>query len=490
MSGRKACEVASILNETEAIQKDIFDSYKNDIAKDITSIKNMNDSISTNKQRIDEYELKDFQDIKEELPLEASSVESKLDELKKSISTVGIENVNLFENEEKEIESEIDDSNRKASILRTKIRNSPHYVDKEYNEAQGLKANLNSSKEAYRELKYKVNRAENKSSQTEIEVSSKIEDLNHLDNEVSRLDSEATTIKKIRNEADELMKSIQKSMDDIDKTKAEKFEQKRFETIEQELKRFKDLSNEEVIKAYAVFSASISTLKSNYNQKYNEWLAEKNYSEKLLKNVSEKGLKEELTFLDDIVNGNDIKVSKLAYYDEYKKSKKLDEFNLILQDAEKSLKQEKFEVCNEQLQKAKELYENVSNETDTIREHIEASANLAFKIRKIMLSDDINFRKAHLELIDGNPLNGFRLECQNGDTINFEEIKFDESGDLIINLDHIENTGGTCGVRWGKMQKVFNEQGIPLTDVKKNGNSVIYRDVRKKTSTEQTAQRG
>ena len=28
MSGRKACEVASILNESEAIQKDIFSSYK------------------------------------------------------------------------------------------------------------------------------------------------------------------------------------------------------------------------------------------------------------------------------------------------------------------------------------------------------------------------------------------------------------------------------------------------------------------------------
>lgn len=157
--------------------------------------------------------------------------------------------------------------------------------------------------------------------------------------------------------------------------------------------------------------------------------------------------------------------------------------------AENALKKENFEKSNELVESANKFYEELSKETDSIREHIESSANIAFKIRKIMLSDEINFRKAHLELIDGNPINGFKLACQNGDTINFEEIKFDETGNLVINLDHIENTGGTCGVRWGKMQKVFNENGIPLTDVKKNGNSVIYRDVRKKESKKQMGER-
>lgn len=490
MSGRKACEVASILNESEAIQKDIFSSYKNDISKDINSIKKMNTSISSNKQHIEEYKLKEFQDVKKELPIEAENIESQLDELKKSMLTVDMENIGEFEDEQQEIESEIDDSNKKASSLRVKIKNSPHYVDKEYKEALEVKNKLNTSKVEYQELKHKVNRVESKSSETEHKVASKIEDLNYLEGEVSRLDDEANIIKNIRNEADELKKSIDNSVNDIDADKAEKFEKKRFVNLEQDLVNFNSLSNEEVIKVYAVFSASITSLKSDYSQKYNEWLAKKNYSEKLLNDISEQGFKEELILLDDIVNGNDVKVSKLAYYDEYKKSDKLDEFNLILTEARDALGKENFEVCNGLLDNAKILYENISNETDTIREHIEASANLAFKIRKIMLSDDINFRKAHLELIDGNPINGFKLECQNGDTINFEEIKFDESGDLIINLDHIENTGGTCGVRWEKMQKVFNAQGIPLTDVKKNGNSVIYSDVRKKVSKEQTAQRG
>jgi hypothetical protein len=322
-----------------------------------------------------------------------------------------------------------------------------------------------------------------------IEVSSKMEELNHIDNEVSRLDSEAKVIKRIRNEAGALKNSIEESMRSIDSFKAEKFEKSGFNNIKKEEKKFNSLTNEGVIKAYPNFSAYITTFKSSYTQKHHEWLSKKNYSEKFLNDILTKGSKEELTLLDDIVNGNDIKVSKLAYYDEYKKSGKLDEFKNILAEAESSLNKENFEKCNALVESANTLYEEISNETDTIREHIESSANIAFKIRKIMLSDEINFRKAHLELIDGNPINGFKLECQNGDTINFEEIKFNETGDLIINLDHIENTGGTCGVRWGKMQKVFNENGIPLTDVKKNGNSVIYRDVRKKESQEQIGQR-
>ena len=125
MSGRKACEVASILNESEAIQKDIFSSYKNDISKDINSIKKMNTSISSNKQHIEEYKLKEFQDVKKELPIEAENIESQLDELKKSMLTVDMENIGEFEDEQQEIESEIDDSNKKASSLRVKIKNSP-----------------------------------------------------------------------------------------------------------------------------------------------------------------------------------------------------------------------------------------------------------------------------------------------------------------------------------------------------------------------------
>jgi len=45
-------------------------------------------------------------------------------------------------------------------------------------------------------------------------------------------------------------------------------------------------------------------------------------------------------------------------------------------------------------------------------------------------------------------------------------------------------------VRWGQMQKAFNEQGIPLTDVVKDGSSVIYRDVRKKETNNKVKQRG
>ena len=490
MSGRKACEVASVLNESEAIQKDIFNSYKENIIKDVKSIKKMNNSINSKKETVEHYELKEFDDIKKELPLEATNIENELDALKRSLEIVNIENIDILEREQVEIEEKIENSNRKASQIRTKIKNSPHYVDKEYNEAQEVKNDLNSLKIKYQNLTHEVNRAESKTSKIELDVTSKMEDLNHITNEVSRLDGEATVIKKIRNEASALKVSIQESMNSIDTLKAEKFEKNNFENLKEENKRFNALTNEGIIKAYPNFSAYITTFKSSYTQKHNEWLSKKNYAEKFLNDISTKGSKEELTLLDDIVNGNNSKISKLAYYDEYKKSSKLDEFNSILIEAGNALKKENFEKSNELVESANKLYEEISNETDTLREHIESSANIAFKIRKIMLSDEINFRKAHLELIDGNPINGFKLECQNGDTINFEEIKFDETGNLVINLDHIENTGGTCGVRWGKMQKVFNENGIPLTDVKKNGNSVIYRDVRKKESKEQMGERG
>ena len=178
----------------------------------------------------------------------------------------------------------------------------------------------------------------------------------------------------------------------------------------------------------------------------------------------------------------------MEYYDHYKNSTTQKEFFDLIREAQNSIENEEFQDANTILGKAKQLYEEISDKADKLRENIEASINLAFKIRKIMLND-LMFSRAKLVAIDDNFVNGFRLECQNGDTINFEEIRFDEDGKVIVNLNHIENTNGTCGVRWEKMQKVFNEKGIPLTDVTKNGKSVIFRDKRADTKTSNNQQR-
>jgi len=86
-----------------------------------------------------------------------------------------------------------------------------------------------------------------------------------------------------------------------------------------------------------------------------------------------------------------------------------------------------------------------------------------------------DFSEATIELINDNPLNGFKVYTRNGDIINFDEVKVD-NGEVKINLDHIERAAGSCGIKWDSLKKIFNKEGIPITDVTKNGYSVIYKN--------------
>ncbi len=490
MSGRKSGEVANVLNQTQDIQNTIFNSYEKEINHTIEDINESGDSINTNQNNISRFQVKDFEDIKKELPSEAKNIEKSVESIKYSAKNLHSEDASKFELRLANVKSKITSLNQQANQIRDAIRRSYDYMDSEYAKAKAVKKQMITLKEEFRKLKSQVNSAKNSNLKIDEQMASKSTLLDGIGKEILALDKKAKNIKHIRNEATALKLSITEDMKSIDKAKAEKFAKTKYNKIEKNSQTLLSASNEVVIQNYSALSASITSLKAQYTQDYNEWLANKTYSEKLLKSIGEQGDASELILMEDMVNDIDKTVSKFEYHDNYKGTKTKNEFHKLRDEAVKLFDDEEFQKCNSLLEDAKLFYEKISNETDNMRENIEASANLAFKIREIMLSDKINFTKAHLEIIDDNPLNGFRLECQNGDTINFEEINFDSDGNVVIDLDHIENTGGTCGVRWGQMKQVFNDEGIPLADVKKDGNSVIYRDVSKKTTNSQQRKRG
>ena len=79
------------------------------------------------------------------------------------------------------------------------------------------------------------------------------------------------------------------------------------------------------------------------------------------------------------------------------------------------------------------------------------------------------------EIIDENPDKGFRITCQAGDEIiDFNNVNIDEDGRVIVDIDHTEAVGGTCKNTWPKIVKNLREAGIPVTDITKNGSSILY----------------
>jgi len=200
--------------------------------------------------------------------------------------------------------------------------------------------------------------------------------------------------------------------------------------------------------------------------------ARKEYVERIYDDIDSKLYEGAYTLVEDIAERKNTKVSKIEYYDHYKKENNFEKFERELENIQKLINNNKFDEAEQKLNKLNEEIIKISNEADKIKEDIESAFYLALKIRDIML-DKADFTKARIELIDGNPLNGFKVYTQNGDTINFDEIKVSD-GEVKVNLDHIERAAGSCGIKWDSLKKIFNEEGIPITDVTKNGYSVIY----------------
>ena len=479
MSGKKSWEVAAVLDQTQKVQKEIFDAYKKEININIGDIDNLVLNISKIKQNIEKIKLENSQ-AQKEFAGEYKDVQTKLTKLKQEVSNLNPQKNNL-QTKLSKIEKEIAQNNQKAQKIRDKIRNTSDYVNDEYKEAQKLKKEMNNLKKEYQNLKTESTKTKQSLLKIENQLTSKQEEISKLEKSFQDLSTRAKEIQEIRKEASKLKEEIIKNYRSIDKKLADKFRKSQYNQLEKYVNKFVNLSDKEIIDNYTKILQNISSLNSNIQSDYSLFLEKKAYSKKLIQEVTELN-KKEYILLEDYVKDIDSERTKLEYYDHYKKENTQKQFDELIKKAKQLFEKEKFEECNSELDKANELYTNISNEADLIKENIESSFELALQIRDTML-DDIDFTKAEIELIDDNPINGFRINCQNGDTINFEEVKID-NGEPTIKLDHIENTTGTCGVRWKDMVKVFRDKNIPLTDVTKNGISVLsFERVRNKKAT-------
>lgn len=78
-------------------------------------------------------------------------------------------------------------------------------------------------------------------------------------------------------------------------------------------------------------------------------------------------------------------------------------------------------------------------------------------------------------IINGNTIEGYKMSCHNGDNIDFTNIKVNDDGIPVIEIDHHSGKNfNNCGVKWSDIKDKFNELGIPMTTVRKNGNDIIY----------------
>ena len=63
-----------------------------------------------------------------------------------------------------------------------------------------------------------------------------------------------------------------------------------------------------------------------------------------------------------------------------------------------------------------------------------------------------------------------------GDEIIDFEPRINSDGTSSLNIDHQESISGSCGATMEKVMKALQGKGILITDILKNGKSVVFKD--------------
>lgn len=476
MSGRKSSEVASVLNSADNIIRDICNNYDNEINK----LKNQSEKIINETEEMQKESLSivfpDCSYSEKEFEEESNDLKNSFKKYKNKIKKINIpDKLQEIEKKQKGVDTSIETTSQNAQNIRNRIKNNPHYCDKEYAEAQTVKTAYENAKKNKNTILLEMHNLYNSISQEYSIQKEALKELKNIQNAMIKLEERAKDIVKIRKEANELKENVQKLFNDIDEKIGKKFKKNEYETAEKLIKNYLSSNDNEVIAKYNSISKEISSLNQNINESYSKWLADKKYTESNINNTKSK-LNNTLFIepLDKFTNQNNSKINIFDYEEKYSKNSTRNEFNEKILNAENFLKQEKFDKANNEIKEAEKIFNKVYNDVLSIEEKTLKILSVTKSLQEVMAKHHFN---THLELIDGsNVANGFKMNCKNGDTIIFDNISIDENNEIKIEFDHQENTSGTCHVRWDNFRKDMIEQGIPMTDVKKDGKSVLFKE--------------
>ncbi len=474
MSGRKSSEVAAVIEALKGIIQAIheqMDSKMDQIEKEIQLVLQESNSLIARGQGLI---FLNFPNAQKEFKDEYENLKSRFNKLKTSLVKIDFsEKIRSIKEDNKAIDREIEKNNNESDTIRASIRNKSHYCNSEYTQAQNLK-------KSYEELKIKKHN--NSQEITDIynvvknsffqqkEIVKSMED---LIKEGNSLELRGKDISEKRERASELKKDISIFFDDIDSVLGNKFKKDEYSRVKALIDNFNRASDVSVISSYSKVSKEISILKQSISEIYSVWLFEKNstesYLERVLNGANSKNCIEPM---DKFRGVEEDKISVFDYEGKYSETSGKSSFDSKIKLAKQLLQEEKFSESKKIISESEKIYGDSYKNFMALEEKTLKLLSLTSSMRDVMNKNHFN---TNIELRDGvNMANGFKMTCKNGDTIIFDNISYDEEKGFIIELDHQEGTSNTCHVRWKDIQKDMNSVGVPMTDVKKNGNSVLY----------------
>jgi len=465
MSGKKSSEVADVLASakkarkmTEGMYDSAFDSYREDIVYCDSRLKNIRNECQDN--------VVVSQEARELFVSESMAQVEKVKDLQTKIKSakVDLQGLKSKEQELKNIAKELtacdDEADKIASIIRTK----PHYCDEEYRRAERLK-------EKYQKLAGKRKQIDRDASALVAEAKSVVHQVESWQSQlhgVERIIANLNETAANRKASDGLKKQLQRELKAINVDDAKKFMNQEYVHILALEKALSVKTDVEIIAEAPVVLTTVNKFSSDLQYKVAVWKQQKADAESA-KNAAEFPVA--ATFSDplDYWAEKENRFEVFAYLSKYISSDYETKYSKLSCEAADAMKKEQFVEAKKLYNQMESIAVEARGCAAQLQERMIKSADIAFIVEEVMHGENYDTRWV---TINDNPNDGFKIICTVGDeTIDFN-ITFD--GDKpCLNSDDTEAQNGSCKNTWSSLVKKFRAQGLPITDVKKNGKSIL-----------------
>lgn len=475
MSGKKASEVNSLLNNGKSIRRGSMNVLNTEYEKTQSAATSL---IALSKEE-HSCALK-ISTAEKEFPNAAKKINSGYDEVVRAIDSIA-KNINGFQNLKddynkllKSYEQVDKEADKVSNDLKKKISSQSHsdawYCDDEYRSADKVA-------DKYRELKTKsndlVNRLASESKNLEMQkrrLSGYYDQLDKFKEEAKDLEDKAKAAAKLRADAKSAKKTITEDFNKIDIEKAQRFMRKEYNALKKRIEAFLESDDKQIVSSVSTWISEIKQFSTELENTYAEYIRQKESVKAALSCAKDRMF--EKVYNDPKAEYSDVELEKynlVEFLDKFCKAKYTAQIHDKLSEAEKLFNDDSFENANIIIQDVGEIIdEAVScavNELECRTKTIENALRIEMAMEKLCYDVDV--------LDAEGDSGGYEIVCTAEDErIVFENMIVDSDGHLTFGIDHTESIKGTCGSSWDEIRKSLAESNVFVEDITKNGVSI------------------
>lgn len=476
MSGRKSTEVNSMLARGKNARESGVGNYLNSLLSSKKKLSENQKSINKISDWIDSVKINISSESKTEFQAESKELQEKYDSIKKKNIKVNYDSdIAEADLEQRKIDDELNDADKKQANIRDKIKKKKWYCDEEYKEASKLVQVYKKISEKKNNLISKLKNKVQKSNQEVLKYKTLEKQMNHVVEAEKELNEKSIRIVELREKASDSKRYVKDLFKKIDVDIANKFCSKEYEDLAAELDKFCDMEDSLVIDKVASTTEKISVFSYKVDQLYSEYLERYEKTEVGIE-ANEDSLKISKAFYFEPVDyfknkDNATKISVLDYLVEYSdKADMVDEINKLIAKSKELFNQEKFDEADKAIGDCSELITKANEYATLLQEHMIENFYVAKDMTNVMKK--MGFSTGAYK-IDGHIKNGWKISASNpnGEKIDFTKVFMDDDGKMNIEIDH--KTMGDCPSKWEDIAAEMEEVGVYIEGIWMANGSVV-----------------